>query len=404
MSRDTSPYIVGDYWLDKRRDGKAPDIWQIAHYDPGARSILYKSTRHKTLEPAKKVIHAFVEVERARKPGDIDDVKLIPQLLLYYEEHGKEARSPHTIACSLRCWIGFLQQDELGSDVTVRQLGPPVTERFRKWRMGSHSYTTLWQGKRYEVNSKGVAGESVKRNIEGLKAALNHAANETRIAYVPRLPNVKQQHRSHPRDTRLSLAQLGAIVAFTRPATGMNRWVLLMIASACRPNAALAFDPALQHHETLIDLHPPEWRRTKKVNPWIPCIEPLKPELEEWRAAPLPQVGSRRSAWRTMRAVLGLPRACIPKTVRHTVATELRRRGVPGADVSGLLGHIDPAMHKTSGIYAKYDPTYLAKAKQALTEIWNEVMAEADRWDSAYERVRGPHGRQIVAERMRLAA
>lgn len=404
MSRITSPYIVGDYWLDKRRDGKSPDVWQIAHYAPTSRSVIYHSTRKRSLEEAKPKIHAFVEAERARKPDDLDDVKLIPQLLLYYEEHGKDVRSPHTTAFSLRTWIGFFQNDELGPDVTVKQLGPPVTERFRRWRMAPHSYAVDWQGKRYEVNSKGVVGETVKRHIEDLKAALNHAANESRIAYVPRLPNVRQQHRSPPRDLRLTLVQLGSIVAFTRSQEGMHRWILLMIASACRPNAALAFDPDRQHHQELIDLHPPDWRRTKKVNPWIPCIDPFASLLENWRKTPLPPVSSRRSAWRTMRVATGLPAASIPKTIRHTIATELRRRGVPGADVSGLLGHIDPSMHKTSGIYAKYDPTHLAKAKRALTEIWHEVMTAAGNWDLQFERARGPNGRLIVMERMRLAA
>src|SRR3546814_10866203 len=32
MAKDTSPFVVGEYWLDKRRDGKAGNVWQIARY------------------------------------------------------------------------------------------------------------------------------------------------------------------------------------------------------------------------------------------------------------------------------------------------------------------------------------------------------------------------------------
>ena len=50
MGRETSPFIVGDWWLDKRRDGKSPDVWQIASYDATSRSICYRSTRRRELD------------------------------------------------------------------------------------------------------------------------------------------------------------------------------------------------------------------------------------------------------------------------------------------------------------------------------------------------------------------
>src|SRR3546814_3504472 len=48
-------------------------------------------------------------------------------------------------------------------------------------------YTTLfrsvpWKGKHYNHTSKGIKGESIQRNIEDIRAALNHAANNGRIA------------------------------------------------------------------------------------------------------------------------------------------------------------------------------------------------------------------------------
>ena len=47
----------------------------------------------------------------------------------------------------------------------------------------------------------------------------------------------------------------------------------------------------------------------------------------------------------------------IPYTIRHTMATELRKRGVPPWEVSGMLGH--RSEHKTTEIYAHYAPDYL---------------------------------------------
>jgi hypothetical protein len=46
MPRDTSPYIVSDYWLDTRRDGKAPGIWQIA--STRGRTVVYRALASET--------------------------------------------------------------------------------------------------------------------------------------------------------------------------------------------------------------------------------------------------------------------------------------------------------------------------------------------------------------------
>src|SRR3546814_8748240 len=66
MAKDTSPFVVGEYWLDKRRDGKAGNVWQIARSSAESRSIIYRSTKRGDLEDAKGVLLAFVNQERAK--------------------------------------------------------------------------------------------------------------------------------------------------------------------------------------------------------------------------------------------------------------------------------------------------------------------------------------------------
>src|SRR3546814_6306897 len=65
MAKDTSPFVVGEYWLDKRRDGKAGNVWQIARYSAESRSIISRSTKRGDLEDAKGVLLALVNQERA---------------------------------------------------------------------------------------------------------------------------------------------------------------------------------------------------------------------------------------------------------------------------------------------------------------------------------------------------
>ncbi len=400
MSRENSPCIVGDYWLDRRRGTKTSEIWQIAHYDANARSIRYRSTHRKHVDEAKAVIHAYVEALRSRQPQRAEDATLVAQLVLYWSEKAKRLRSAPTIAGSIRAFIGFLLQDEAGPGVTVAALNPNMFERFRVWRMGPHEFTVPWDGDEVHLSSPGVTGESVSTNLDYIRAALGHAASHGRIPYAPKIPAIAHEHRSPPRDLVLTTKQLGAIMAFTAEDKPMFRFLALILGTAVRPEAALKMNPAKQFDETtmLIDLHPPGNRRTKKHNPVVPVIPQLATVLKEWGTDE--PVKSRKTAWRTLRRALDLPPAAEPKTIRHTIATRLRGMGVPAAEVSGLLGH--QAFKGVTNVYAKYDPAYLKKAKAALSKIWNEVMAEATRWSAVHLRSKVGNNRLTVVAKKRV--
>jgi integrase len=403
--RRPEKYTVGDYWLDKRRDGKSPDIWQITRYSQSSRSDVYRSTRTRELEDAKAVLHAYVEAERSKKPQTAEAALIVSQIALYWREHGQNTHRPATIAGSLRAFVGFLMQDDIGAMATVADLSPVVFTRFRKWRMGPHSFTVNWDKKDMTLTSPGVKGESVQRNLDDVRAAFNHAAANGRIPYAPKVPSVPTEHRSPARDVRVTLQELGAMIGFASLDTEtagkpiesdryFTRWLWLMIATACRPEAALKFDPRDQWTGEMIDLHHAKAARTKKRNPVVPAIEPFKPVLEAWRGDNGEAVHSRRRAWWTMRRALGLPANVIPKTIRHTIATELRRRGVPAEQISGLLGHV--AMNRTTEVYAKYDPSYLREAKAALTTIFAEVETHAESWAADHRRTKVGNGPVIV--------
>lgn len=403
MSRETSPYIVGDFWLDKRRDGKSPEVWQIARYAEQSRSVVYRTTRSKDLAAAKAAIHAHVESERAKSLQPVEDAEVLPQLFLYWKEHGQHTRKPGTIATSLRAFIGFLMQDQLGARATIGQLKPVAFDRFRRWRMAPHRFDVPWNGKAFPVDSEGVSGEAVQRNLDDIRAAMNHAARNGRVPYAPKVPSVPTHLRSPARDVRVTLEQLGAMIGFAQ-AGGVEdryylRWLLLMIGTACRPEAGLAFDPQAQWNGRTVDMHPPAWPRTKKRNPVLPSIRPLRPILRQWQADGAEFVLSRRTAWRTMRRALDLPAAVIPKTIRHTIATEMRSRGVPGEQISGVLGHT--AMHRTTEVYAKYDPAYLAEARRVLTTIFTEVLRHRRLWLADHQRTKVGNGLVEVVARDR---
>jgi len=381
MPRETSPLIVGDFWLDKRRDGIAPDVWQIATYKPGTRSVIYRSTKCRTLDEkrAGEVLRAYEAAQRSKSHQNVEEAELLPHLFNYLREHGPDVHRIDTIKSSFRAWIGFLMQDELTTGARVADLDVVSVARFRRWRMAPHSWAVEWDGKLFRHNSRGVSGEAVQRNIEDIRSALNHAEAARRIPLCPRIPSVDKKLRSKPRDLVFTAKQLGAIIAYSDQETEVQQWLRLMLATGARPDAALAFVPEQQWHGGVIDLHPVNAPLTDKRNPIVPVIDPLKPILKNWKAA---SVTSRKRWWRTMRVKLDIPVAYVPKTIRHTVASHLRNSSVPGEQISWLLGHKDrtDTLERTSERYAHADPLKMRKAIRALTTLWLAVEREASAW------------------------
>jgi integrase len=401
MARDDSPFVCGRFWLDKRRDGLSPGIWQIATYSEKSRSNVYRSTKCRDVGDAERVLRAHEAAQRSKAPQEQDQAELLPHLFNYLREHGPDVARPDTIKSSFRAWIGFLMQDELGTGAMVADINKVSVARFRRWRMAPHSYEVEWNGKLYRNVSEGVTGETVQRNIEDMRSALYHAEAAGRIT-APHIPSVDKKLRSDPRDIVLTPERLGAIWAYARDDIAAWRWIALMMATASRPGPALAFDPADQWLDDILDLHPKGARKTDKRNAVVPVIDPLRPILEDWKANPHPKAKSRKTWWRTMRAALELPANIDPYAIRHTLATYLDNEGVPGAQLSAIAGHLPShrgVSRTTSKHYLHYDPHNAAKAKRALTKFFRAAQSGADKWAADHLRTNNKFGRVLVVAR-----
>lgn len=398
MPREDSPYIVGDYWLDKRRDGKSP-FWQIATYKPApSRSVIYRSTHERGLDEAKSAINAFHAHQQARKPQEPADARVVPMLMVYWQERGRNAIKPDQIASSLRQFIGFLMQDEATPNAAVADLTPALFERFRQWRMGPHSYSVPWAGKDYDHTSPGVRGESVQRNVDDIRAAINHAEANGRLPMAPKIAPLESRWRSQARDRVLTLEELGMMYWYTRHFPDQFRLFALMLGTGARPEAAAKFDPARQYvpKRRMLDTQHPDAPVTNKRNQFVPAIRPLHPILTAWAEAGTEPAKSHKTAWRTMRRVLGFGPDVVAKTIRHTVATELYSdASVPERQTSELLGHAGK-LARTSKTYAKYRPEHLQDAVRALSTLWLAVSREAARFGADHLLTKPLRGSEIT--------
>lgn len=377
-------YTVGRFWLAERE--QSPFL-QVRWYDDRAKVTRSKSTRCRTLDDAIPVIlahHAADLAEGRQEPSEASVAAIIMQ---YWKEHGRTRINSAATANSLRVFLAFLERDTVTLAATIEDMRPEVFRRFLRWRMKPHSYELEWLGKVYRHSSKGVSGESVQRSLDDVRAALNHAVAEGRLPYAPKVPAVPAEHRSPPRDARLTTKHLGAIVGYAAYDIEALRWVLAMVATAARPDAILKWDVAAQWkgRGPVFDTHPAGAPRTKKRNAVVPVIDEFRPWLEAWADYPHRRVSSRKTWWRTMRDTLGLPPEIVPKTIRHTIATELRSRGVSLTDIAGLLGHLSES--RITQVYARYDPSRLPHVKEALSAIWGDVCAEAKKWLTNHFRV-----------------
>lgn len=390
MSRKNSPYIIGDYWLDRRRDGKSPEVWQIA--TAVNRSILYRSTHCRSLAEAKEVLEAHVAEIKAKGVQDPTHAAVVPILITYWKEHGSKAVNSDQTSRSIRTFIGFLLADSVGPKAVMTDLNPALFERFREWRMGAHEFSVPWAGKTVHYASAGVSGATVQRNLNDIRAAFGHACANMRLPFSPKIKDIDQRYRSVPRERVLTIDEMARIAWYCSHNPALFRFVALQFATAVRPAAALKFDPRKQYKDGLIDLQPDQAQQTKKRNAVIPVPRPLRPILLAWaREAPAP-VASHKTAWRVMRRVLGLSSDVHPKTIRHTMATLLYGDdSVPEREIVEMLGH-EGNLARTTKIYAKYDPRRLRNLVRSISKLWLKVSRAARKFGADHSLTTGQRG------------
>ena len=94
----------------------------------------------------------------------------------------------------------------------------------------------------------------------------------------------------------------------------------------------------------------------------------------QWKKNQDRPIDSIKTTWRKVRANAGLDKNVVPYTIRHTIATELRRRGVLEWECQGFMGH------RSGGVterYAKYQPDHLSAAVKAIDAYCADLSAVA---------------------------
>jgi len=298
-----------------------------------------RSTRCSSLDDAKRAARDIILSRAELRDEEPAETPLLAVLDRYYLQRGSEAASKDTAKRAIALW-----REHWGDWATVADLTVSRQEGFVRW-----------------LSERGYSDGYVRRVVGVGQTALNRARKRQEVAGVPFVELPPGGEAFEHKATR---AQLVALLNAPMPA---HVWTYLLIRlnTGCRGDAALDLQPfQVDFDGGTIRLNPAGRRQTKKRRPVVPLTRTLRAHLKTqqgpfyagWHGN---RTVSIKTTWRKLRKAAGLPTWFAPKVLRHTVASELRRRGVPAWDVAGLMGHTGGKV--TEG-YAKFDGAKVRKA------------------------------------------
>ncbi len=343
---------------------KSSPYWYIVWCE--GRRTRRRSTRETDYQRARLVLSAFL-LEKDRKPESTPDELTVAAVLEdYYRDRAAKLASA--------------EQARIAKAHLIRFFG-----------LGKVSAITNDAHERYEAARRGAGTSAATINRERmvLRAALNHARKLGRLTAVPHVPALREDSQA-PKGRPLTLDELAELL---RHATAPHerRFLMMLVGTLCRPDAAFEFDVTKQadFEHGLILLNPPGRVQTKKNRPTVPMPRFMRAEMAAFLKGRTKEdpgnfiayhgkpIRSAKTAFRRMRKDAGFDGSVNPYSVRHTMARELRRRRVPSDQIGIMLGHRPLTVKRTDLIYAPFEPGYCQEAKRAIDSVWRAIARKA---------------------------
>ena len=179
-----------------------------------------------------------------------------------------------------------------------------------------------------------------------------------------------------PRERILTLDEMARFLAAIKT-EHVFRYTMIALNTLARPQAVTEltrFQVDWEHR--FIALNPAQRPQTKKFRPTVPITETLWGWLQVWdgdhfvtyRGRP---VRNTKKAIRQTASDAGLPEVN-RYALRHTMASELRKRGAPMDQIAIMMGH-KRRDFRTTERYTKYDPAFLHDVVTAIDSYMDEL-------------------------------
>lgn len=356
MSRSEATFRIGEFFLTRR--STSPN-WYAGWFDRRTGQTRRRSLGTQNIEEAKRRLadHAVANETMENLPATA--VPLAQVLGRYYDEHARMLASEEAIRHHLRRWV------EHYGNATVAELTPRAQEKF---------VTSL--------QSEGLSAGYIRRLLGTGRAALQRAHRRQELSSVPFV----QLPPKEPPDRQAAKLEPAGMAALLEAAAERSDHLLLFcivsMNTLARPEAVLELTvDQLNFDDRCIDLNRPGRRQTRKYRPVVPMTNAVMPWLRiaasasvtgrviEWQGRP---VKSIRKAFKKACREASLSPDVTPYSIRHTIARELRRAGVAGWEVAGMLGH---RTEGTTEVYAEFSPDYRAAAAGAVDQYNQTVQS-----------------------------
>lgn len=346
---------VGDYWLSKRPNSR---FWCRTWFDDASRQTCRTSLRTDDLAAARIALARWVTLHGHRAAQQPRDVLMGDVFARYMEKHGR-----HTTGAGVQRRNLFLALERMQEGLAVSEFTLDA----------QHALTRRMEADGYQRGT-------IKRVLGATKAAVQWAWKKGELERP--IPFLTVQD-GPARERIMDVAEIAALWdAAELP--HLRMFILLLLGTAARPAAVVELTrDQCDLKRRLIDLNPAGRAQTKKRRPVVPMPDFLRPWIEQAPPGPLVRFRGKavqkvNKAWREARDEAKLDALVVPYTIRHTIATELRARGVQMDELAGLLGHSIPKRGITER-YAKYVPTHLSAARAAIDALATEIGRAATR-------------------------
>jgi integrase len=346
-------FTIGKWFLDKRPN--SPN-WCVCWFDPETRQTRRASLRTTDFQVAKIRLAEHVTKHEPLNKVDPEGVPLEAILIRYWEEHGNAIPSAEQARFALAKWSDHF------SGATVADLTPQVQETFIA-----------------ALRANGYQPSYISRILSVGRAALMRAWKRGELTSVPFIADVERDPEQEAERFRdLSMDEVARLLRAAAATPHLLTFCMISLNTLARPDAVLDLSPAqVDVQRRLIKLNPEGRKQTKKYRPVVPISMTLLPWLERcdgpryvlFHGNP---VASVKKSFAKAVTVAGLSDVS-PYCLRHTMATELRARGVSEWEAMGMLGHKSAA--RTTERYAKFRPDYLSGAVRAIDTYFTDLRA-----------------------------
>ena len=349
---------------------KRSNNFAVEYYDPQKGFTTRKSLGTDDAGIARRLYAEWCLTHSSPERSTLEDVTVQGLLGTFYAQAAKDYASKAVYKSALQYVLKYIPDLPLSEFKRARQEGFVANLR-----------------------QDGLADGTVKRLMAAISTAVTRAYEYDVIPSKPHILTVTDEAR---RDRVLTDDEARALIRACRTENDI-RYISIALMTGARPSAIVGLSRGqfdFDHH--LIRFLPPGQKQVRqKPKPTIPLPKNLEEMARTWEDGPVfqtdhGQLKSNETIW--ARVSRGVPEDVTPYVLRHTVASELRKQGVPMGDIAGFLGHRVQGMSVTER-YAHFDPSYMRSAADAMDRYWNRLVGVASE-----ERTNG-HGDVIGSER-----